>query len=75
MIGLGRFGSDTSWALEVNNAGEIVGSSDTGGGTHSQAAFLWQAGEMLDLNLLADTGGRIICSWAKASTTRGSLWV
>jgi probable HAF family extracellular repeat protein len=73
MIGLGRFGGATSWALGVNNAGEVVGWSDTGGGKHSQAAFLWQDGIMFDLNLLADTGGKIHLQLAKDINNAGHV--
>ena len=73
MIGLGTLGGATSRGLGVNNAGQVVGWSDTGGGKHSQAAFLWQAGQMLELNLLADTGGKIHLQLAKDINDAGHI--
>jgi len=65
MVGLGRFGGVTSIANAVNNAGQVVGWTDTGGGKHSQTAFLWQNGTMFDLNSLTDTGGKIHLAQAR----------
>ena len=73
MIGLGSLGGATSWALGVNNTGQVVGWSDTGGGKHSQAAFLWQSGQMVDLNSLADTGGQIHLQLAKDINDAGHV--
>jgi len=73
MIGLGRFGGSISVAWGVNNAGQAVGYSDTGGGRSSQAAFLWQDGMMLDLNSLADTGGKNHLQLAKDINNAGHI--
>jgi probable HAF family extracellular repeat protein len=48
---LGTLGGPTSTALAINNAGQIVGYSDTSSGPHH--AFLYSAGTMLDLGTLA----------------------
>ncbi|WP_250123327.1 PEP-CTERM sorting domain-containing protein [Chroococcidiopsis sp. CCMEE 29] len=55
---LGALGGNTSRATGINNALQVVGSSDTAIGT--QRAFLWE-GEMIDLNNLiaADAGWEI----------------
>src|SRR5437899_1451559 len=44
---LGTLGGDTSYALAINRAGEIVGEAETSSGkTH---AFIWRKGKMHDL--------------------------
>lgn len=53
--GLGRFGGVSGDALDVNNDGDVVGWSDTGGGKWSQTAVLWLDNQMYDLNSLVDT--------------------
>ena len=54
MIALGTLGGTYSDGLGVNDAGQVVGVSETAGG--AQKAFLWQNGRMSDLNSLVDTG-------------------
>jgi probable HAF family extracellular repeat protein len=54
MTGLGRFGGVDGDAVDVNNAGHVVGWSDTGGGKWSQTAVLWKDGQMLNLNSLVN---------------------
>src|SRR5262249_45325910 len=44
---LGVFGGTTSQALGINDAGQVVGWSDTPGG--GQHAFLYDGGQLLDL--------------------------
>ncbi len=46
---LGTLDGGTSQALAINNAGQIVGTSETASGTH---AFLYQAGSLSDLGTL-----------------------
>ncbi len=58
MMLLGRFGGEASIGLSVNNAGRVVGWSDTGDRKHPLTAFLWQGGQMFDLNALAESGGK-----------------
>jgi probable HAF family extracellular repeat protein len=57
MVGLGTLSRklSSSVANGVNNDGQVVGWSDTGR-KHPQAAFLWQNGQMVDLNSLVDAG-------------------
>ncbi len=71
MIGLGRLGGPMSEALGVNSAGQVVGYSDTVG-RYPETAFLWQDGQMLDLNALADTG-KIHLDWARDINDAGQI--
>jgi probable HAF family extracellular repeat protein len=61
IVRLGNLGGESSMALGVNNAGQVVGWSDTGDSRNPRTAFFWhwQDGQMLDLDSLADTGGKI----------------
>jgi len=55
---LGGFGGEHSFAQDVNNAGQIVGNAYTADSVH---AFVWEEGEMYDLNDLAvDLCGRTL---------------
>jgi probable HAF family extracellular repeat protein len=48
-LGSGTLGSDFTWALDINNVGQVVGISDTVDGYRHRHAFLWQNGVMTDL--------------------------
>jgi probable HAF family extracellular repeat protein len=50
MIGLGQLDGVSTQAHGVNNAGQVVGTSN------GQEAFLWENGQMFDLNTLDDAG-------------------
>lgn len=54
MVGLGRLGGNWARAYDVNDAGHVVGTSDTDEGRYGQAAFLWQDGQISDLNSMVD---------------------
>lgn len=57
IVSLGTLGGASSSALGVNNYGQVVGWSDTGGGKSLRTAFLWENGEMFDLNAISQGGG------------------
>jgi probable HAF family extracellular repeat protein len=62
MTDLGTLGGDNSYAYAINDAGQVVGISDSAAtdqyGTHFQHAFLWQNGAMTDLGTLGGTTSR-----------------
>ena len=49
-IDLGTLGGEGSWALAINDAGQVVGNSQTASG--DTLAFLWEDGVMTDLGTL-----------------------
>jgi probable HAF family extracellular repeat protein len=56
-LGVLAEGGDASYATDINSAGQVVGLVE-GYGDLARVAFLWQNGEMIDLNTLipADSG-------------------
>lgn len=57
---LGTFGGAATRALDINDAGQIVGNSTTGGRREQVRAFLFQDGAMLDLSSLAPVGKKLL---------------
>ena len=51
---LGTLGGNYSLAYDINNNGEIVGSSGTAGSNNYDRAFYWVGGQMRDIGQLAD---------------------
>ncbi len=70
---LGRLGGEASVALGVNNAGQVVGWSNTNDSKQPQTAFLWEDGQMLDLDTLADTGRKIQLTEATSINHAGHI--
>lgn len=63
MTDLGTLGGKDSHARDLNNLGQVVGTAGTGrsrttagGAVQTQRAFLWEKGNMLDLNKLMPAG-------------------
>jgi len=56
MVSLGSFNGLGSDVRDINNQGQIVGWSRSDG-RFGQVAFLWQNGQMFDLNNITDGGG------------------
>lgn len=70
---LGRLGGQASVALGVNDAGQVVGWSDTNDLKRPRAASLWDAGQMFDLNALAAAGSKIQLKEANAINNAGHV--
>jgi probable HAF family extracellular repeat protein len=71
---LGLVGEDcNSHAWDVNSAGHVVGTSDTGEGRYSMTAVLWQGGQVFDLNTLTDAGNKAHLAIPKAINDTGHI--
>ena len=68
---IGTFGG-VSEAIDVNNAGQIVGWSTKRRGTDRDRAFLFHDGQLYDLNSIVDTGGTTL-NWANAINNDGDI--
>jgi probable HAF family extracellular repeat protein len=69
---LGTLGGRESFAYDINSLGQIVGYSDTAGDLQT-AAYLWDAGVMLDLNSLIDPAAGWTLFQASGINDRGQI--
>ncbi len=83
MIDLGTLGGNNSWGRAINNAGQVVGESDTA--DLNVHAFMWSNGSMTDLGTLGgdnssaaaiDELGRVV-GWAEDvnGERHACLWI
>jgi probable HAF family extracellular repeat protein len=69
---LGTLGDDPSLALDINEAGQIVGNSSIHMGLMKMRAFLWERGHMSELDdLVADSGWLLMGAFR--INTRGEI--
>jgi probable HAF family extracellular repeat protein len=75
---LGTLGGANSAAVDVNNAGQVVGWSERAGGDHQSYAFLWNPGKngngtMIDLNTLLPKGSPLTLMFANGINDAGEI--
>jgi probable HAF family extracellular repeat protein len=68
---LGSLGGQGSLATGINNAGQVVGMSETANG--ELRAFLWQSGKMVDLNSRISSGSNWVLLAAYSIGKRGQI--
>jgi len=67
-------GLPTSFALGINNQGQVVGvSQDANGDDFSSVAFLWQNGVITDLNTLIPPGSPLFLQEPEGINDRGQI--
>jgi probable HAF family extracellular repeat protein len=71
VVDLGTLGDDPSMALDVNNAGSVVGTSSVAEG--QMRAFLWQHGHLYNLNHLLPKGSGWLLMTAFRINNRGEI--
>ncbi len=72
VVDLGTLGGDESIAYDINNSGQIVGSSELAGSAYNQA-FLYDDGEMFNLNDLIDPSSGWSLQYAKGINSYGQI--
>jgi probable HAF family extracellular repeat protein len=71
MTDLGTLGGPISWALDINDRGDIVGwSRRSSPGDH---AVLWRAGQLIDLQNASDVPPDCVLNKATGINNRGDI--